>query len=206
MHKKGGGRRALRHLGMLPRCRLLMRRPPGPFMRLMHDVPLPRYLTADDAPPADIVAVEKLVDEWQDLMLRQKSGHASHVLAQLKGLGVRPMERYSLTRDPSDLDTSGVLSLLRQQPSLKRTSELLALGVKLEQPSWRHRGTAEGIDLDSVHALLGQWDELRLQRRFDEADRLKEELWVQWDVKLLTKGGRRQFRRRRRGEENMDEE
>ena len=183
-----------------------MRRPPGPLLRLMHDAPLPRYLTADDAPPADTTAVETLVDEWQDLVHRQKSGHASHVLSQLKGLGVRPIERYSLTRDPSELDTPGVLSLLRQQPSLKRTSELLALGVRLEPPPWRHRGTADGIDLDGVHALLDRWDEVRLQRRFDEADRLKEELWVQWDVKLLTKGGRRQFRRRKRGEESMDEE
>ena len=184
-----------------------MRRPSAPLLRLMHDAaPLPRYLTADDAPPADIAEVETLVDEWQDLVLRQKSGHASHVLAQLKGFGVTPIQPYSLTRDPSELDTSGVLSLLRQQPSLKRTSLLLALGVKLEQPPWRHRGMVEGIDMNSVHELLGRWDDMRLQRRFDEADRLKEELWVEWDVKLLTKGGRRQFRRRRRGEENMDEE
>ena len=164
----------------------------------------PRYFL-DGADPCDQARIDSLVNEWQDAVHRQKSGTVAHVARHLKDLGVTPIPRYALTVDPSEVDAPQVEALLRQQASLTRNARLLELGVRLEQPPWRLRGTAEGIDVAEVLARLERWDGLRAERRFEEADTLKRELFVAWDVKLLTTKGRRQFRRRRRGEEDIDE-
>ena len=52
---------------------------------------------------------------------------------------------------------------------------------------------AKKVDTAAVLALLEQWDELRLERKFDEADELRNRLFVEWDIAIITKGGRRQY-------------
>ena len=61
-----------------------------------------------------------------------------------------------------------------------------------------------GIDLEAVHEKLNELDELRLKRRFDDADALKRELFDVFDIKVIQQGGRRQFRLRRGDEDGMD--
>ena len=180
-----------------------------------HHRTLPRFEIAQDARADETEAledddclarVEALVDEWHALVSQQKIARAGIAKKRLLDLGVVPLPQYAVAgdADAASLDAAALVELLRGPPTLTAISQLARMGVRLERPPWRLKGAsaekAATVDKAAVLLLLDQWDELRLQRQFDEADELRKRLFNEWDITIITKGARRQYRLRGRGD------
>ena len=180
-----------------------------------HHRTLPRFEIAQDARADETEAledddclarVEALVDEWHALVSQQKFARAGTAKKRLLDLGVVPLPQYAVAgdADAASLDAAALVELLRGPPTLTAISQLARMGVRLERPPWRLKGAsaekAATVDKAAVLLLLDQWDELRLQRQFDEADELRKRLFNEWDITIITKGARRQYRLRGRGD------
>jgi len=178
-----------------------------------HHQTLPRFEITQDARADEVEAlqdddclarVEALVDEWHALVSQQKLRRAGSAKKRLLDYGVVPLPQYVVAGDAASLDEAALVELLRGPPTLTAISQLAQMGVRLERPPWRLRGAsaekAATIDKAAVLSMLEQWDELRLQRQFDAADELRKRLFVEWDVTIITKGARRQYRLRGRGD------
>ena len=177
-----------------------------------HHQTLPRFEIAHDARADEAEAlldddclakVEALVDDWHALVSQQKVSRAGQAKRRLLDLGVVPLPQYAVSGAAASLDTAALVELLRGPSTLTAISQLAQMGVRLERPPWRLKGSAKKaatIDTAAVLALLEQWDELRLGRQFDEADAIQKRLFVEWDIAMITKGGRRQYRLRGRGD------
>lgn len=203
---------------MLPLCGQLARRKqllpplshPATLGWQRHQRSLPRFEMAQDARAAlheddgCLARVEALVDEWHALVSQQKLRRAGSAKKRLLDYGVVPLPQYVVAGDAASLDEAALVELLRGPPTLTAISQLAQMGVRLERPPWRLRGAsaekAATIDKAAVLPMLEQWDELRLQRQFDAADELRKRLFVEWDVTIITKGARRQYRLRGRGD------
>ena len=180
-----------------------------------HHRTLPRFEIAQDARADETEAledddclarVEALVDEWHALVSQQKFARAGTAKKRLLDLGVVPLPQYAVAgdADAASLDAAALVELLRGPPTLTAIGQLAQMGVRLERPPWRLKGAsaekAATIDKAAVLLLLEQWDELRLQRQFDEADELRKRLFNEWDITIITKGARRQYRLRGRAD------
>lgn len=179
----------------------LLRHPVLATVRLHSSGTLPRFLVDDSSDPAalNMAEIEAMVNEWHDLIYQQKTPSAGTVKKRLKERGVTPLPRYTVA-DAAALDTAAAAELLRGVNMLGLTaiSQLAQMGVHVERPPWRVKGSSAAFEnLPAVLAILEEWDALRLERRFDEADQLKQRLLEEHHVTLDTRNGRRQLRQRR---------